>query len=179
MFFSLFFYFSVDSLGRKECFYDSPPPCQRRFQNRFRTFSPSFLSFLLVRPVHMVVIVNVFFFNLAAGSSKYSSLSGSCNRRFGGGGFRRNTRSYLTNPFLSTFFSLCAQVSLVSHIASTTIVRLFALILLSSALPNPGRNPVLFPVSTPVPVPVPGPPPRLSPFPASCCVCVCVCVCIY
>ena len=59
------------SLPSNEYFYDSPPPCQRRFQNRFRAFSPSFLFFLLVRPVHADAIVNaslslIFFFNLAA-----------------------------------------------------------------------------------------------------------------
>ena len=32
-------------LQASECFYDSPPPSQRRFQNRFRAFSPSFFFF--------------------------------------------------------------------------------------------------------------------------------------
>ena len=74
-----------------ECSYDSPPPCQRRFQNRFRPFSSSFLSFLLVRPLHVdIIIVNaslsrICFFNLAACSGEYSLLSGPCNRRFGRG----------------------------------------------------------------------------------------------
>ena len=36
----------------------APPPFQRRFQNRFHAFSPSFLFFLLVRPVHVGIIVN-------------------------------------------------------------------------------------------------------------------------
>ena len=53
-----------------ECFHDdSPPPCQRRFQNRFHVFSPSFF-FLLVQLVYVNVIVNAslscIFFNLAA-----------------------------------------------------------------------------------------------------------------
>ena len=82
-----------------ECFYDSPPSCQRRFQNRFRAFSPSFFFFLPIRPIHVDFIVNTslsrfLFFNFAACSGNYSLFSGSCNRRFGGGPYRRNTLIY-------------------------------------------------------------------------------------
>ena len=44
---------------KKECFYDSRPPCQRRFQDRFRAFSTSYAIFLLVQPIHVNLIVNV------------------------------------------------------------------------------------------------------------------------
>ena len=78
-----------------ECLYNSLPPCQRRFQNRFRVFFPYSYFVLLVRPVHLDVFVNaslscILFFNLAAFSGKYSLLPVSCNRR-SGGGYRRNS----------------------------------------------------------------------------------------
>ena len=58
-------------------FYDSPPHASDGFKNRFRAFFPSFLFFLLVRPVDVDVIVIaslscILFFNLAACSDKYS-----------------------------------------------------------------------------------------------------------
>ena len=81
--------------------------------------------------------------------------------------------SYWANPLFSTFFPLSTQVSPVSHSASTTILRFFALIRLSSALTDPILVPVpvhisatvlaSVPVPLPVPVPVPVPircPPR-------------------
>ena len=51
-------------------------------------------STLLCRKMTRVYPVVSFplFFYLAACSGKYSLFSGSCNRRFGGGGYRKNTR---------------------------------------------------------------------------------------
>ena len=55
-----------------------PPSCQRRFQNRFRAFSPSFLYFWLIRPVIANAGVSrIWSFKLAGCSGEYSISSGS------------------------------------------------------------------------------------------------------
>ena len=82
--------------------------------------------------------------------------------------FSRLSGLAATEPTLSClrFFSHFTQVSPVSHMASTTLVRFLAFLPLSSTLPDP--------VLVPVPIHVP-----ISAT-ASLCVCVCVCcVCVY
>ena len=70
-----------------------PPPCQRRFQNRFRAFSHDF--FFCWSDLFMWMVyckcksITHFAFNLAACSGEYSLFSGPCNRRFGRNGARR------------------------------------------------------------------------------------------
>ena len=80
------------------------------------------------------------------------------------------------------FFPLSTQVSPVSHVASTTLVRFLALLRLSSALPDPIVVPVpvhiiapflisanaLVSVPAPVPVPILCPSTGLHPRPRSC-----------
>ena len=101
----------------------APPPCQRRFQNRFRALSPSLFLFLLVRPVHVDVFVintsrscSIWFFNLVACSGKYSLFYVSCNRRFGWGGAIAETlmkgwcRSHKVTSFFPKYFALKVQV---------------------------------------------------------------------
>ena len=85
---------------REECFYDSPLPCQRRFQNRFRAFAPSFYFIFAgtTCSCHVDVIVNaslscIYVFSLAAGSGKYSLFFWFMQSTVWGGGYRRNTRS--------------------------------------------------------------------------------------
>ena len=107
-----------------ECFYGTRP-CQRRFQNRFRAFSPSFFYFLLVRPVHVDVIINtslsrvfcsfwphvalnVFYFLVYA-------IDGS------GGGYRRNTLP-LDVRALPSMCRLIAKKQLREYAAHNTAV---------------------------------------------------------
>ena len=102
-----------------ECFYDSPPPCQRRFQNRFYAFSPSSFFFLLVRPGHVDVIVNtslscILFFNLAACSDKYLFIS------LGGGGLSLKHSNII--PVCSIF---CAAISVILFIYMYLLIPVF------------------------------------------------------
>ena len=73
----------------------------------------------------------------------------------------------LDQPFLFYIFLRPTQVSPVSHMASTTLVRFLALLRLSSALPNPILVPAPFPSSYPFPSPLrlTCPSPLPSPFP--------------
>ena len=44
---------SDEGLTRMRVSMIAPPPCQQRFQNRFRTFSSTLFLLLLARPVHV------------------------------------------------------------------------------------------------------------------------------
>ena len=75
----------------------APPPCQRRFQIRFRACFPPFVFgrrwsnlFMWILFINKSLSRIILFFYLAACNGKYSSFSPSCNRRLRGG-YRRNT----------------------------------------------------------------------------------------
>ena len=102
-----------------ECFYDSPCPYQRRFQNRFRAFPPSFLFCSLFRPVHVDVSVNAslscifVLISPPVGANIHYFLFHTIGGL--GGGYRRNTLLLNSKCLLRLLPRLFRRVGWVPH----------------------------------------------------------------